>query len=102
MALRYKTALITGGSKGIGLGIAEALVREGMNVAITGRGKSAVEDATRRLNALRNGAAIGVVSDARDLASQQAAVTQTLSKWGQLDVLIANAGVGYFAPVDQI
>src|SRR5689334_6942741 len=102
MALQYKTALITGGSKGIGLGIAEALVKEGMNVAITGRGKAAVEDAARKLNALRDGAAIGIVSDARDLASQQASVTQTLNKWGGLDVLIANAGVGHFAPIDQI
>jgi 3-oxoacyl-[acyl-carrier protein] reductase len=102
MALRYKTALITGGSKGIGLGIAQALVAEGMNVAITGRGKEAIDSALRTLNGIREGAAMGVVSDARDLASQQAAVKSLLDKWGRLDVLVANAGLGHFAPVDQL
>jgi 3-oxoacyl-[acyl-carrier protein] reductase len=102
MALRYKTALITGGSKGIGLGIAQAMVTEGMNVAITGRGKGALDSAVRTLNAIRDGAAIGVVSDARDLASQQAAVKTLVDKWGRLDVLIANAGIGHFAPIDQL
>lgn len=102
MKLIYKTALITGGSKGIGLGIAEALVREGMNVAITGRGQAAIETATRKLNTIREGAALGISSDARDLASQQAAVRQVLEKWGGVDVLVANAGVGHFAPIDQL
>jgi 3-oxoacyl-[acyl-carrier protein] reductase len=102
MKLRYKTALITGGSKGIGFGIAEALIKEGMNVAITGREQSALDAATRSLSAIRDGAAFGIPSDARDLPSQQAAVRQIIDKWGGLDVLIANAGVGHFAPVDQM
>jgi 3-oxoacyl-[acyl-carrier protein] reductase len=102
MKLRYKTALVTGGSKGIGLGIAEALVREGMNVAITGRGQAAIDAALRSLNSIRSDAAIGIPADARDLASQQAAVRQVLGKWEGIDVLIANAGVGNFAPIDQM
>src|SRR5689334_8739362 len=99
MALRYKTALVTGGSKGIGYGIAEALVKEGMSVAISGRAKAAIDEAIASLNKLRNGAAIGIQADARDLAAQQVAVKQIVEKWGGLDVLIANAGVGHFAPI---
>lgn len=99
---KFKTALITGGSKGIGLGIARALVVEGMNVAITGRDKVAIEKAVTELNTIRPSAVIGIQADVRDLSSQQKAVEQVLSKWGSLDVLIANAGLGYFAPVDQL
>jgi hypothetical protein len=102
MANRYKTAIVTGGSKGIGYGIAEALVREGLQVAITGRGKAAVDAATRMLNGIRDGSTIGIQSDAREFESQQNAVKQVLDKWGSLDVLIANAGVGNFAPIDQM
>jgi 3-oxoacyl-[acyl-carrier protein] reductase len=102
METRYKSALVTGGSKGIGFGIAEALVKEGMQVAITGRGKAALDAATLALNRFREGSTIGIQSDARDLKSQQATVQQVLDKWGTLDVLIANAGVGNFAPVDQM
>lgn len=50
MNLTGKTALVTGGSKGIGYGVAEALVREGMNVTITARTQSEVEEAAERLN----------------------------------------------------
>ena len=102
MTNKYKTAIVTGGSKGIGYGIAEALVREGLQVAITGRGKAAVDKATRMLNGIRDGSTIGIQSDARELQSQQDAVKQVLDKWGSLDVLIANAGVGHFAPIDQM
>jgi 3-oxoacyl-[acyl-carrier protein] reductase len=102
MALRYKTAIITGGTKGIGYGIAEALVREGLWVAITGREKGALDRATRKLNGIRDGSCIGIQSDARDFKSQQEVVRQVLEKWDSLDVLIANAGVGNFAPIDQM
>ncbi|MCU0356914.1 MAG: SDR family oxidoreductase [Cyclobacteriaceae bacterium] len=97
-----KTALITGGSKGIGYGIAEALVKDGYHVAITGRNKEQVTLATEELNKIKSGHAIGIKADVRDYADQEAAVKEVLSHWGQLDVLIANAGIGYFAPVDTL
>ncbi len=95
-----KTAIITGGSKGIGYGIAEALVKDGYHVAITGRNKEQVTLATEELNKIKSRHAIGIKADVRDYADQEAAVKEVLSHWGQLDVLIANAGIGYFAPVD--
>ncbi|MGB3342309.1 MAG: SDR family oxidoreductase [Aequorivita sp.] len=102
--LGKKTALITGGTKGIGYGIAEALLQEGINVAITGRNKDSAEDAAKKLNSHGNDRAhaIGLQADVRDFESQKKAVAETIKKFGQLDIVIANAGLGHFAPVDEI
>ena len=97
-----RTALITGGTKGIGLGVAEMLIKEGYKVAITGRNAETVEAVAAQLNQLQEGAALGVVADVRNFDSQQAAVNQVLEKWGRLDVLVANAGVGHFAPIEKL
>ncbi|GAB4051389.1 SDR family oxidoreductase [Spirosoma litoris] len=102
MADSTKTALITGGSKGIGYGIAEVLINEGIKVAITSRSSVAAELAAAKLNEIKPGYALGVAADVRDLASQQKAVDAILGKWGQLDYVIANAGVGHFAPIQEL
>jgi NAD(P)-dependent dehydrogenase (short-subunit alcohol dehydrogenase family) len=54
------------------------------------------------LNKLRQGGCLGLVADVRDLDQQEEAVRKLLTQWGRLDVLVANAGVGYFASVDQL
>ena len=95
-----KTAFITGGSKGIGYGIAEVLVREGWKVAITGRQASSVETAFKKLNAIKDGNAIGLVADVTKFEQQKTAVEKTIRTFGQLDLLVANAGVGYFGSID--
>lgn len=99
-----KVAFITGGTKGIGYGIAEAFLRNGMDVAITGRTQVSVDKAVTQLNASGNdrGSAIGVAADVRDLDSMQAASKLVLEKLGKIDVVIANAGVGYFKPVQDL
>lgn len=100
--LANKVALITGGSKGIGLGIAEALMQEGMKVAITGRNQEAVTEAVNELFKIGKGEAIGITADVRDYEAQQKAVKTIVEKWGGLDVLIANAGIGHFAPIESM
>ncbi len=100
MQLNNKVALITGGSKGIGYGIAEAMLEAGMKVAITSRTQSGADAAVARLK--DKGDIIGIAADVKDLDSQQHAVQRVLDTWGQLDVLIANAGVGHFAPVEEL
>lgn len=94
-----KTALITGGTKGIGYGIAASMLKENMKVAITGRTQEGVEKAQKQLSEVGSGNVLGIVSDVRDLSSLERAVDHIISKWGQLDVLIANAGVGHFASI---
>ena len=97
-----KTALITGGSKGIGYGIAEVLIKEGIKVAITSRTQEAADTAAALLNQIKAGYAIGIASDVRNLASQESAVAVVLTAWGRLDYYIANAGVGHFAPIQTL
>ena len=100
--LTDKTALVTGGSKGIGYGIAETLIHAGMRVAITGRNAQSAKEAAERLNEIRAGAALAVQADVRDLKAQSEAVNQTLEQWGHLDAVIANAGVGHFGSIEDL
>lgn len=102
MDLNGKVAYITGGSKGIGLGIAEAMVRKGMKVAISSRTESEVQAAADSLNQLAPDSTLALVSDVRDLASEDAAIKAVLAKWGQVDSVIANAGVGHFASIEEL
>lgn len=102
MAESAKTALVTGGSKGIGYGVAEVLINQGIRVAITSRSQESADQAAASLNKIKDGYALGIQADVRDLASQQKAVDTLLDKWGQLDYVIANAGVGHFAPIQEL
>lgn len=102
MDLTGKTALVTGGSKGIGYGVAAALVKEGVNVTITARTQSDVEGAARSLNEMGPGRALGLTCDVRDLSDQQRVVDETVRAFGGLEVLVANAGVGHFASIGDM
>jgi 3-oxoacyl-[acyl-carrier protein] reductase len=102
MSLPQKSALITGGTKGIGFGIAEALIKEGVNVAITGRDESVGKKAVADLAKGGKGKALFIAADVRDYKSQQDAVAKVVSEWGGLDVLVANAGVGHFASIEDL
>jgi 3-oxoacyl-[acyl-carrier protein] reductase len=97
-----KTALITGGSKGIGYGVAEALIKDGIRVAVTSRTQASADEAATELNKIKAGYAIGIESDVRNLDSQDKSVQMILSSWGRLDYVIANAGVGHFAPIQDL
>lgn len=94
-----KTAIITGGSKGIGLGVAEAMLKEGINVVITGRDIEALGRAEIQLNALSLGKTLVLEADVRNMADMKNVVASTLEKFGGVDYLIANAGVGHFANI---
>ena len=96
--LAGKTAIITGGTKGIGLGIAKSMLEAGMKVAITGRD----EDKTKSVAKNLGEDCLGIGADVRSLEKQEAVVKAVLDKWGKLDVMIANAGVGHFAPIDEM
>ncbi|MEP3208814.1 MAG: SDR family oxidoreductase [Maribacter sp.] len=98
--LKGKVAYITGGSKGIGYGIAEKLIAAGMKVAISGRTLKSVETAAQYLGGAEN--VLALQSNVVQLDDEKGAVQKILATWGQLDVVLANAGVGYFAPVDEM
>jgi len=97
-----KTVLITGGTKGIGLGIAKVLLKEGMKVAITGRNLETANSAVANLKKEGFENVIAIQSDVRSQEDEQKAVDKTVEHFGSLDVMIANAGVGNFAPIDEM
>ena len=98
--MKNKVALVTGGSKGIGYGIAEALLNEGMNVVITGRNEESVREAVDQLDA--SDRTLGLVADVRLLDNMENVVQETIARFGQLDALIANAGIGHFGPITTL
>ncbi|MDR7774889.1 SDR family oxidoreductase [Riemerella anatipestifer] len=101
MDLKNKVAYITGGIKGIGFGIAKELLKNGLKVAISGRSTEAVEKAVSELSEYEN-KIIGVVSDVKNFEAEQEAVKYIETKLGNIDVVVANAGLGCFKPVDEI
>ncbi|MES9559279.1 MULTISPECIES: glucose 1-dehydrogenase [unclassified Streptomyces] len=95
-----KVALVTGASRGIGYGIAEALVARGDRVCITGRGEDALKEAVERLGADR---VIGVTGKAHDEAHQAVAVERTMEAFGRIDFLVNNAGTNpVFGPLADL
>lgn len=98
-----KVALVTGGARGIGLSIAEALVREGASVFICGRNAATLKIALGQLNALRGeNRTAGVVADVRRYEECRSVVQQVETRFGRLDILVNNAGIGIFKPLDQL
>ncbi len=100
-SLKDKVAYITGGSKGIGYGIAKTLLDSGMKVAITSRTLSAAKAAAESLTKDAS-KVLALESNVSSLTSETNAVKTVIDHFGQLDVLIANAGVGHFAAIDNL
>ncbi|ASY36023.1 MULTISPECIES: SDR family oxidoreductase [unclassified Streptomyces] len=95
-----EVALVTGASRGIGYGIAAALVARGDRVCITGRGEEALKEAVERLGSDR---VIGVAGKAHDEAHQAAAVAATMEAFGRVDHLVNNAGTNpVFGPLAEL
>jgi 3-hydroxybutyrate dehydrogenase len=90
MQLQGKTAVVTGGTRGIGFGIAQAFLREGANVMLTGRSQ---EKGAKALAELGNSErAVFFAGDATDRVSIDAALDTAVSRFSQLDILVNNVG----------
>ena len=102
--IKGKVAIITGGTKGIGFGIAEALLNQGLKVAITSRDEDSAKAAAKTLGERTNTDkhVLGLKADVRLLESQEDAVKQTIAEFGQLDIVIANAGLGHFGSIEEL
>lgn len=101
-ALEGKVILITGGTRGIGYGIGEYLIKHGCKVAVTGRKSADTDQADDELNTLHQGSALGIQADVRSAEDMQHAVKAVIDRFGKLDVLIANAGLGHYAPISEL
>jgi len=100
--LKGKTALVTGSTSGIGLGIAERLAAEGAHIVLNGLGQPA--DAERMAADLRQRHRVKVVYDGADMSRPEAVfamVQKAIAEFGALDILVNNAGIQHVAPVDD-
>jgi NAD(P)-dependent dehydrogenase (short-subunit alcohol dehydrogenase family) len=100
--LQGKTAVVTGGSKGIGYAIADALAAAGCNVMISARNADEVARAARALSERNPGAVEGVACDVRRHDDVRRMIAATVERFGGLHVLVNNAGVGKFAPMGEL
>ncbi|AGA27030.1 3-oxoacyl-ACP reductase family protein [Singulisphaera acidiphila] len=96
-----KVALVTGGSRGIGAAIAKRLARDGATVALTyALAKEKADEVVRSIESA-GGRALAIQADSADAVAVRNAVTETVRAFGRLDVLVNNAGIAVFHPLDE-
>ncbi|HEY2963755.1 MAG TPA: SDR family oxidoreductase [Pyrinomonadaceae bacterium] len=101
MKLANATAIVTGGTKGIGRAIAQALLSAGVNVSISARNEAEIKQVATELSESGPGRCIGFVCDVRDEAQVKSFFSKTVNALGGVDILVNNAGIGIFALVES-
>ena len=101
--LKDKVAIVTGGSRGVGYGIAHALLLEGARVFICGRQEAGLKSALQSLSSNGEGSIHGIVADVSRYQDCRKLVEMAIERFGKLDILVNNAGTGHtYKPIDQI
>jgi len=100
--LKGKVALVTGGSRGIGAAIARCLAHEGANVALTYNNSADKANVVVTEIEQTGSSALSIAADSSDPSAIQAAVQKTVAEFGQLDILINNAGIFVAKPIDEL
>jgi NAD(P)-dependent dehydrogenase (short-subunit alcohol dehydrogenase family) len=95
-----KTALVTGGSRGLGLQIAEALGEQGATIVLSSRKQSELDEAVAHLKNLGINAS-AIAADLSQEAAVEVLVTETLARLGHIDILVNNAGATWGAPAED-
>lgn len=100
----FRATLITGGTRGIGLALAQALLERGDHVAFTGTSTEGVMKAERQLESLSGDPSrvLGLACDVRDFSAVELAIRTVIARFGGLDALVNNAGVGIGGPVAEL
>jgi len=97
-SLEGRHALVTGGSKGLGYAMAEALARAGADVAIVSRHRDALTAAAQRLSAATAKRVVPIVADVTDSGQVEEMTDRALEALGRLDILVNNAGINIRQP----
>jgi NAD(P)-dependent dehydrogenase (short-subunit alcohol dehydrogenase family) len=96
-----RTALITGGTGGLGYVMAKALSEAGARVAVTSRNKDKAVEAAERISGETGGITLGLAADVTDAAQVEAMVADTAAAFGTVDILINNAGINIRKPIEE-
>ena len=101
ISLSGRSAIITGGSKGIGFAVASRFAASGADIAIIARGKPALEEAVGAIKKKTNGKVVGVQADVGNAADISRAYDEAMKGLGKIDILVNNAGTSRAAPVRE-
>ena len=96
-----KTALVTGASRGIGFGVALRLAQEGIKTAIVGRDQIRIEQAAKKITEISGTQTLAITGDVSSWSDCVSAVDQVVQKFGSIDVLVPNAGIGIIGSVEE-
>jgi 3-hydroxybutyrate dehydrogenase len=99
--LKDKIAIITGAASGIGLHMAQVFAREGAKVAIADLNLAGAQKVARELSPNEE-AALGIAMDVTDESQVEAGVSMVLDHWGQVDILVSNAGIQHIDPIEKL
>jgi 3-oxoacyl-[acyl-carrier protein] reductase len=97
-----KLAVVTGGTRGIGYAITEALLQQGGNVFLCGTGQQGVDQAVNRLKSKHGDHVSGMVCNVRNYEHVRKLMLEVDRRYGGLDILVNNAGIGLFASVEKM
>ncbi|GAN69354.1 SDR family NAD(P)-dependent oxidoreductase [Acetobacter orleanensis] len=100
--MTHRVALITGGSRGIGAGIAEALAKDGFDIALTYARNADAAEATAAKVRAQGRKALCIQADGTTVAGNQAGVAETLKEFGRIDTLVCNAGTYPYGPIGEM
>jgi NAD(P)-dependent dehydrogenase (short-subunit alcohol dehydrogenase family) len=102
ISLAGRTAIVTGGSKGIGFAIATRFAASGADVAIVARGREALDAAVKQIGAAAKGRVIGAQADVGVAADVQRAYDEAMAAFGKIDIVVNNAGTSRAAPFEEL
>jgi 3-oxoacyl-[acyl-carrier protein] reductase len=102
ISLAGRAAVVTGGSKGVGLAVATRFAASGADVAIVARGREGLDRALASIGATARGRVIAVQGDVALVPDVQRVYEETMAAFGKIDILLNNAGVSRNAPFEQI
>jgi len=102
MKLQDKVAIVTGSASGIGQRIAELFAQEGAKVVIADLNKDAAQKAADEISAKKQGKAIAVKMDVTNEAEVEQGVAAAIKQFGEIDILVSNAGIQHIDPIDKL
>ena len=102
ISLAGRSAVITGGSKGIGLGVATRFAQSGADVAIVARGREALDHAAKTIDAAATGRVVAVAADVANAADVKRAYDEVMRAFGKVDIVVNNAGTSRAGPFEDL